>query len=140
GERKYGAALARAAVAFRVDALFMEMHEDPDPTLPDGRPLSGGPNMLRIDDLPRLLRSSAPSRRRSTRERRTDARRAEDRRARVPTGGRGDPRPDPQARRALRARGGASPRLQRAGHRDRHGQIGTARTRDSGRNRSDWGP
>jgi 2-dehydro-3-deoxyphosphooctonate aldolase (KDO 8-P synthase) len=55
GERKYVPALARAAVAFGIDALFMEMHEDPDRTLSDGRPLSDGPNMLRIDDLPRLL-------------------------------------------------------------------------------------
>jgi 2-dehydro-3-deoxyphosphooctonate aldolase (KDO 8-P synthase) len=55
GERQYVPALARAAVAFGVDALFMEMHEDPDRTLPDGRALSDGPNMLRIDDLPRLL-------------------------------------------------------------------------------------
>jgi 2-dehydro-3-deoxyphosphooctonate aldolase (KDO 8-P synthase) len=55
GERKYVPALARAATAVGVDALFMEMHEDPDRTLPDGRPLSDGPNMLRIDDLPRLL-------------------------------------------------------------------------------------
>jgi 2-dehydro-3-deoxyphosphooctonate aldolase (KDO 8-P synthase) len=55
GERQYVQGLARAAVAFGVDALFMEMHEDPDRTLPDGRPLSDGPNMLRIDDLPRLL-------------------------------------------------------------------------------------
>ena len=55
GERKYVPALARAAVAVGVDALFMEMHEDPDRTLRDGRPLSDGPNMLRIDDLPRLL-------------------------------------------------------------------------------------
>ena len=55
GERKYVPALARAAVAVGIDALFMEMHEDPDRTLPDGRPLSDGPNMLRIDDLPRLL-------------------------------------------------------------------------------------
>jgi len=55
GERQYVPALARAAVAFGVDALFMEMHEDPDRTLPDGRPLSDGPNMLRIDELPRLL-------------------------------------------------------------------------------------
>ena len=55
GERQYVPPLARAAVAFGVDALFMEMHEDPDRTLPDGRPLSDGPNMLRIDDLPRLL-------------------------------------------------------------------------------------
>ncbi len=56
GERRYVPALARAAVAFGVDAVFMEMHEDPDRTLADGRPLSDGPNMLRIDDLPRLLR------------------------------------------------------------------------------------
>jgi 2-dehydro-3-deoxyphosphooctonate aldolase (KDO 8-P synthase) len=56
GERQYVPALARAAVAIGVDALFMEMHEDPDRTLPDGRPLSDGPNMLRIDDLPPLLR------------------------------------------------------------------------------------
>jgi 2-dehydro-3-deoxyphosphooctonate aldolase (KDO 8-P synthase) len=55
GERRYVQGLARAAIAFGVDALFMEMHEDPDRTLPDGRPLSDGPNMLRIDDLPRLL-------------------------------------------------------------------------------------
>lgn len=55
GERQYVPALARAAVAFGIDALFMEMHEDPDRTLADGRPLSDGPNMLRIDDLPRLL-------------------------------------------------------------------------------------
>jgi 2-dehydro-3-deoxyphosphooctonate aldolase (KDO 8-P synthase) len=55
GERRYVPALARAAVAVGVDALFMEMHEDPDRTLPDGRPLSDGPNMLRIDDLPALL-------------------------------------------------------------------------------------
>jgi 2-dehydro-3-deoxyphosphooctonate aldolase (KDO 8-P synthase) len=55
GERQFVQALARAAVAVGIDALFMEMHEDPDRTLPDGRPLSDGPNMLRIDDLPALL-------------------------------------------------------------------------------------
>ena len=55
GERQYVAGLARAAVAVGIDALFMEMHEDPDRTMPDGRPLSDGPNMLRLDDLPRLL-------------------------------------------------------------------------------------
>jgi 2-dehydro-3-deoxyphosphooctonate aldolase (KDO 8-P synthase) len=55
GERQYVQALARAAVAVGVDALFMEIHEDPDRTMPDGRPLSDGPNMLRLDDLPRLL-------------------------------------------------------------------------------------
>jgi 2-dehydro-3-deoxyphosphooctonate aldolase (KDO 8-P synthase) len=55
GERQYVQALARAAVAVGVDALFLEIHEDPDRTLPDGRPLSDGSNMLRLDDLPRLL-------------------------------------------------------------------------------------
>jgi 2-dehydro-3-deoxyphosphooctonate aldolase (KDO 8-P synthase) len=55
GERRFVPALARAAVAVGIDALFMEMHEDPDRTMPDGRPLSDGPNMLRIDDLPLLL-------------------------------------------------------------------------------------
>jgi 2-dehydro-3-deoxyphosphooctonate aldolase (KDO 8-P synthase) len=55
GERRYVPLLARAAVAAGVDALFMEMHEDPDRPLADGRPLSDGPNMLRLDDLPGLL-------------------------------------------------------------------------------------
>jgi len=59
GERQYVQALARAAVAVGVDALFMEIHEDPDRTLDDGRPLSDGPNMLRLDDLPRLLEEIA---------------------------------------------------------------------------------
>jgi 2-dehydro-3-deoxyphosphooctonate aldolase (KDO 8-P synthase) len=43
-------------VAFGIDALFMEIHENPDRALKDGRPLSDGPNMLRLDDLSRLLR------------------------------------------------------------------------------------
>jgi 2-dehydro-3-deoxyphosphooctonate aldolase (KDO 8-P synthase) len=55
GERQYVEALARAAVAVGIEALFMEIHEDPDRTLPDGRPLSDGPNMLKLDTLPRLL-------------------------------------------------------------------------------------
>jgi len=55
GERCYVPALARAAVAVGVDAVFMEMDEDPDRRLPDGRPLSDGPTMLRIGDLPDLL-------------------------------------------------------------------------------------
>jgi 2-dehydro-3-deoxyphosphooctonate aldolase (KDO 8-P synthase) len=59
GERQYVQALARAAVAVGIDALFMEIHEDPDRTLPDGRPLSDGPNMLRLVDLPRLLEEIA---------------------------------------------------------------------------------
>lgn len=56
GERKYVSALARAAVAAGIDALFMEIHEDPDRSMPDGQPLSDGPNMLKLDDLPGLLR------------------------------------------------------------------------------------
>jgi 2-dehydro-3-deoxyphosphooctonate aldolase (KDO 8-P synthase) len=55
GERQHVRALARAAVAVGVDALFMEIHEDPDRTLEDGRPLSDGPNMVRLDEVPRLL-------------------------------------------------------------------------------------
>ncbi len=49
GERGYVTALARAAVAFGVDALFMEVHEDPD------RAPSDGPTMLPLAELPRLL-------------------------------------------------------------------------------------
>ena len=49
------AGLTARAVAVGIDALFMEMHEDPDRTLEDGRPLSDGPNMLRIDGLSALL-------------------------------------------------------------------------------------
>ncbi len=67
GERKYVPSLARAAVAAGIDALFMEIHEDPDRTLRDGRPLSDGPNMLRLDDLPRLLAEITAIRRALTR-------------------------------------------------------------------------
>ena len=49
GERQYVAGLARAAVAFGVDALFMEVHEDPD------RAPSDGATMLPLSWLPRLL-------------------------------------------------------------------------------------
>jgi 2-dehydro-3-deoxyphosphooctonate aldolase (KDO 8-P synthase) len=49
GDRKYIPALARAAVAVGVDALFMEVHEDPD------RALSDGPNSLALADLETLL-------------------------------------------------------------------------------------
>jgi 2-dehydro-3-deoxyphosphooctonate aldolase (KDO 8-P synthase) len=50
GERRYIPALARAAVAVGVDALFMEVHEDPD------RALSDGPNSLPLRELEALLR------------------------------------------------------------------------------------
>jgi 2-dehydro-3-deoxyphosphooctonate aldolase (KDO 8-P synthase) len=49
GERQYVTPLARAAVAFGVDALFMEVHEAPD------RAPSDGPTMLPLSELPRLL-------------------------------------------------------------------------------------
>jgi len=49
GQREFVPYLARAAVATGCDALFMEIHPDPD------RALSDGPNMLRLDDLPALL-------------------------------------------------------------------------------------
>jgi 2-dehydro-3-deoxyphosphooctonate aldolase (KDO 8-P synthase) len=49
GERRYVAGLARAAAAFGVDALFMEVHADPD------RAPSDGPTMLPLAWLPGLL-------------------------------------------------------------------------------------
>ncbi len=51
GERDMVSYLARAAVAAGADALFLEVHPDPD------KALSDGPNALRLDDLPRLLRT-----------------------------------------------------------------------------------
>src|SRR5258706_976916 len=50
GERKYIPALARAGVAAGVDALFMEVHEDPD------RALSDGPNSLALENFESLLK------------------------------------------------------------------------------------
>ena len=50
GERAMVPYLARAAVAAGADALFLEVHPDPD------RALSDGPNALRLDDLESLLR------------------------------------------------------------------------------------
>jgi 2-dehydro-3-deoxyphosphooctonate aldolase (KDO 8-P synthase) len=51
GDRKYIPALARAGVAAGVDALFMEVHQDPDHALSDG------PNSLDIRDFERLLQT-----------------------------------------------------------------------------------
>jgi 2-dehydro-3-deoxyphosphooctonate aldolase (KDO 8-P synthase) len=51
GDRKYIGALARAAVAVGVDALFMEVHEDPDHALSDG------PNSLPLGQFEGLLRN-----------------------------------------------------------------------------------
>ncbi len=50
GQRQFIAALARAGVAVGVDAVFMEVHEDPD------RALSDGPNSLPLKELEGLLR------------------------------------------------------------------------------------
>jgi 2-dehydro-3-deoxyphosphooctonate aldolase (KDO 8-P synthase) len=49
GQREFVPVLARAAVAVGVDALFMEIHEDPDNALSDG------PNMVPLDQLEPLL-------------------------------------------------------------------------------------
>jgi 2-dehydro-3-deoxyphosphooctonate aldolase (KDO 8-P synthase) len=52
GERKFIPALARAGVAAGVDALFMEVHEDPDHALSDGpnsRPFNAFENLLRTE-------------------------------------------------------------------------------------------
>jgi 2-dehydro-3-deoxyphosphooctonate aldolase (KDO 8-P synthase) len=49
GERRFVAPLARAAVAAGVDAVFMEVHEDPS------RALSDGATSLPLAELPRLL-------------------------------------------------------------------------------------
>jgi 2-dehydro-3-deoxyphosphooctonate aldolase (KDO 8-P synthase) len=50
GNRSFVAPLARAAVAFGVDAVFLECHDSPD-TAP-----SDGPNMLALDQVPPLIR------------------------------------------------------------------------------------
>ena len=97
-------ALARAAVAVGVDALFMEIHEDPD------RTLAGRPPAVRRPEHAAPRRPAAPARRdrgdRRGRAVRRDGRRAAPgaRRARAAHRGRGGARPDPAARRALRRR------------------------------------
>jgi 2-dehydro-3-deoxyphosphooctonate aldolase (KDO 8-P synthase) len=49
GERKFVAALARAACAVGVAGLFIETHQDPDSAPCDG------PNMIQIDQMPDLI-------------------------------------------------------------------------------------
>jgi 2-dehydro-3-deoxyphosphooctonate aldolase (KDO 8-P synthase) len=51
GERRYIPALARAGVAAGIDALFMEVHQDPDHALSDG------PNSLDLKDFEKLLQT-----------------------------------------------------------------------------------
>lgn len=50
GDREMAVFLARAAVAVGIDGLFMEVHPDPD------RALCDGPNSVRLDALPHLLK------------------------------------------------------------------------------------
>lgn len=49
GDREMAAVLARAAVAAGVDGVFLEVHDNPEEALCDG------PNMIRLDELPRLV-------------------------------------------------------------------------------------
>ena len=49
GDRRFVPSLARAAVAIGIDALFLEVHPDPD------KALSDGPNMIALRDLPDFL-------------------------------------------------------------------------------------
>ena len=51
GQREFVPYLSRAAAAIGIDALFMEIHEDPD------RALSDGPNMIPLVDLENVLTS-----------------------------------------------------------------------------------
>ncbi len=50
GQREFVAVLARAAIAIGVAAVFIETHQDPDNAPSDG------PNMVRLKDLPDLLK------------------------------------------------------------------------------------
>jgi 2-dehydro-3-deoxyphosphooctonate aldolase (KDO 8-P synthase) len=49
GQREFVAPLSKAAVAVGCNGLFLEVHQDPDKALCDG------PNMLRLNDLEKLL-------------------------------------------------------------------------------------
>ncbi|MEM1428564.1 MAG: 3-deoxy-8-phosphooctulonate synthase [Pseudomonadota bacterium] len=53
GQREFAPVLARAAVSIGIAAVFIETHPDPD-TAP-----SDGPNMIRLDAMPTLVRSLA---------------------------------------------------------------------------------
>jgi 2-dehydro-3-deoxyphosphooctonate aldolase (KDO 8-P synthase) len=50
GQREFVEYLSRAAVAVGIDGIFMEVHEDPE------KALSDGPNSLRLEELPSLLK------------------------------------------------------------------------------------
>lgn len=50
GQREFVPYLAKAAAAVGIDALFMEIHEDPD------KALSDGPNMIPLDQIESVLK------------------------------------------------------------------------------------
>jgi 2-dehydro-3-deoxyphosphooctonate aldolase (KDO 8-P synthase) len=50
GQREFAPVLARCAVAAGADGVFIETHPDPD------RARSDGPNMVPLDEMPRLLK------------------------------------------------------------------------------------
>jgi 2-dehydro-3-deoxyphosphooctonate aldolase (KDO 8-P synthase) len=50
GQREFAPILARAAVAAGADGVFLEVHKNPDKALCDG------PNSLRLDSMPELLK------------------------------------------------------------------------------------
>jgi len=49
GQREFVSGLARAAVAFGCDGLFLEVHPEPD------KALSDGPNMVDLETLEKTL-------------------------------------------------------------------------------------
>ncbi len=51
GQREFAEPLSRAAVAAGIDGIFMEVHPEPEKALCDG------PNMIKLDDMPKLLKS-----------------------------------------------------------------------------------
>ena len=51
GERKFVSTLAKAAIAAGADALFFEVHPDPEKALCDG------PNMLYLDNAEKLFKT-----------------------------------------------------------------------------------
>ena len=50
GQREFVAYLSQAAVATGIDGIFLEVHEEPE------KALSDGPNSLRLEELPLLLK------------------------------------------------------------------------------------
>ncbi len=50
GQREFVECLARAATATVIDGIFMEVHEEPEKALCDG------PNSVKLDDLPAILK------------------------------------------------------------------------------------